>query len=84
MIVMTIILAVLAVSALAAIFKLIQFKETSSKVVVLDVVTTVTTGVLVIFSALFDTPFLLDIAVVYAILSFAAVLQISRYLERSI
>lgn len=84
MIPMTIVLAILGISALMAVYKLIRFKETASKVVVLDVVTTLTTGVLVIFSALFDTAFLLDIAVVYAVLSFAAVLLVSRYLERSI
>lgn len=83
-IVLSIVLAVVGVSALMALYKLIQFRDTSSKVVVLDTITTATTGVLVIFSALFNTPFLLDIAVVYAILSFAAVLMISRYLERSI
>ena len=84
MIVMTVVLAILGVSALMAVYKLIRFRQTSSKVVVLDVITTVTTGVLVLFSALFDTSFLLDIAVVYAVLSFAAVLLVSRYLERSI
>lgn len=84
MIMMTIVLAILGVSALMAVYKLIRAGDTPTKVVVLDVITTVTTGVLVIFSALFSTPFLLDIAVVYAILSFAAVLLIARYLERSI
>lgn len=84
MIVMTIVLAILAISALMAVYKLIRAGDTSTKVVVLDVITTVTTGVLVLFSAIFNTPFLLDIAVVYAVLSFAAVLLISRYLERSI
>ena len=84
MIVMTIVLAILAISALMAVYKLIRAGDTSTKVVVLDVITTVTTGVLVLFSAIFNTPFLLDIAVVYAVLSFSAVLLISRYLERSI
>ena len=84
MILMTIVLAILAISALMSVYKLIRARDTSTKVVVLDVITTVTTGVLVLFSAIFDTPFLLDIAVVYAVLSFAAVLLISRYLERSI
>lgn len=84
MIMMTIILAILGISALMAVYKLIRAGDTPTKVVVLDVITTVTTGVLVIFSVLFSTPFLLDIAVVYAVLSFAAVLLIARYLERSI
>lgn len=84
MIMMTIVLAILGISALMAVYKLIRAGDAPTKVVVLDVITTVTTGVLVIFSTLFATPFLLDIAVVYAILSFAAVLLIARYLERSI
>ena len=84
MIMMTIVLAIVGIAALMAVYKLVRFPDTASKVAVLDVITTVTTGVLVIFSAIFDTPFVLDIAVVYAILSFAAVVLISRYLERSI
>lgn len=84
MIVMTIVLAILGLAALMSVYKLIRFRDTSSKVVVLDVITTLTTGVLVIFSAVFATPFLLDIALVYAILSFSAVLLVSRYMERSI
>jgi len=35
----------------------------------------------VILSLVFDSSFLLDIALVYAILSFAAVLLVARYLE---
>jgi multicomponent Na+:H+ antiporter subunit F len=84
MTVLYIVLVALALSALLGGYKLIRFRESSNKVVVLDVVTTITTGVLVVLSALIDTPFLLDIALVYAILSFAAVLLVSRYLERSI
>ena len=84
MIVVSIVLVVLGIAALLAVYKLVRFKETSHKVVALDVITTLTAGVLVLMSAVFDTPFLLDIAVVYAILSFAAVLLVSRYLERSI
>lgn len=78
------VLALLGVSALLAVYALLRYRDASSKVVVLDVVTTITTGVLVLLAAIFDTSFLLDIAIVYAILSFAAVLLVSRYLERSI
>ena len=77
----TIVFLILAAAALLALYKLVTFKEASKKVLVLDVLTTLITGVLVVLSLVFDSAFLLDIALVYAILSFAAVLVVARYLE---
>ncbi len=76
-----IIFLILGAAALLALYKLVTFKEASKKVLVLDVLTTLITGVLVVLSLVFDSSFLLDIALVYAILSFAAVLVVARYLE---
>ena len=76
-----IVFIILAAAALLALYKLVTFKEASKKVLVLDVLTTLITGVLVVLSLVFDSSFLLDIALVYAILSFAAVLVVARYLE---
>jgi len=76
-----IVFIILAAAALLALYKLVTFKEASKKVLVLDVLTTLITGVLVVLSLVFDSSFLLDIALVYAILSFAAVLIVARYLE---
>ncbi len=76
-----IVFIILAAAALLALYKLVTFKEASKKVLVLDVLTTLITGVLVVLSLVFDSAFLLDIALVYAILSFAAVLVVARYLE---
>ena len=39
---------------------------------------------LVLLAWVTGSPFLLDVAIVYAILSFAAVLLVARYLERSL
>jgi multicomponent Na+:H+ antiporter subunit F len=50
----------------------------------LDVLTTIITGALVLTALVQGSSFLLDIALVYAILSFAAVLLVARYLERSV
>ncbi len=77
----TIVFLILGAAALLALYKLLTFKEASKKVLVLDVLTTLITGVLVVLSLVFDSHFLLDIALVYAILSFAAVLVVARYLE---
>ncbi|MQY76632.1 MAG: cation:proton antiporter [Spirochaeta sp.] len=76
-----IVFLILGAAALLALYKLVTFKEASKKVLVLDVLTTLITGVLVLLSLVFDSSFLLDIALVYAILSFAAVLVVARYLE---
>lgn len=76
-----IVFLILAAAALLALYKLVTFKEASKKMLVLDVLTTLITGVLVVLSLVFDSSFLLDIALVYAILSFAAVLVVARYLE---
>ena len=76
-----IVFLILGAAALLALYKLVTFKEASKKALVLDVLTTLITGVLVVLSLVFDSAFLLDIALVYAILSFAAVLVVARYLE---
>ena len=72
---------ILGAAAIMAMYKLVTFKETSKKVLILDVLTTLITGVLVLLSLFFGSSFLLDIALVYAILSFAVVLVVVRYLE---
>jgi multicomponent Na+:H+ antiporter subunit F len=76
--------ALLCVAALLALLRLVLVREASSKAVVLDVLTTVITGALVLLAWVTGSPFLLDVAIVYAILSFAAVLLVARYLERSL
>ena len=76
--------ALLAVAGLLAVIRLIFVREASSKAVVLDVLTTVLTGSLVLLSVVTGSSFLLDVAMIYAVLSFAAVLLVARYLERSL
>lgn len=72
---------ILGTAAILALYKLVTFKEASKKVLILDVLTTLITSVLVLLSLFFGSSFLLDIALVYAILSFAVVLVVARYLE---
>ncbi len=76
------VLLLLAAGALLALVRMIFSKESSTKAIVLDVLTTLVTAVIVLLALLFQSSFLLDIALVYAILSFAAVLVVARYLER--
>ena len=76
--------ALLALAGLLAVIRLIFVRGASSKAVVLDVLTTVLTGTLVLLSLVTGSAFLLDVAMIYAVLSFAAVLLVARFLERSL
>jgi multicomponent Na+:H+ antiporter subunit F len=51
------------------------------KVIALDMLTTITTGVLVLISVFIDNYVLLDISLVYAVLAFVSVIVVARYLE---
>ena len=64
------------------IIRLIFSKNLTEKVVVLDAMTTAITGIIVFMSAISNIDYLIDIALIYAILSFAGVIIVSRYLER--
>jgi multisubunit Na+/H+ antiporter MnhF subunit len=81
---MALVIGMMAGAAALAAGCLVAFSAASRKTVALDVLTTIVTGALVITAVALPSAFLLDIALVYAILSFAAVLVVARYLERGI
>lgn len=82
MIYLSLILAVIGV--LLSIIRLIKGKELENRVVAIDISTTIITGILLIFSYLSNNPLMLDVALVYGILSFTSVIVIARYLEGGI
>lgn len=67
-----------------SILRLIKGKEIENRVVAIDIITTIVTGILLIFSYLSNNSLMLDVALVYAILSFIFVIVITRYLEGGI
>ena len=75
---------VLLLNIFLTVVKLLLPGSLPVKIVILDVLTTVITGVLVFISFIFNLEFLLDIALVYAVLAFAAVLVVSRYMEKGV
>jgi multicomponent Na+:H+ antiporter subunit F len=77
-------LGIILVGAVIGIIALIRSKIVMEKMVALDVLTTLMTGVLLIISLYFKKSFILDIAIVYAILSFGAVMVVARYREGGI
>jgi multicomponent Na+:H+ antiporter subunit F len=77
-------LGLLAVGALVGLGALFRVRLAVEKMVVLDVMTTLITGLLLVLSFVFEKGFILDIAIVYAILSFGAVMVVARYREGGI
>lgn len=64
-----------------SVLRLILGREIENRVVAVDILTTIVTGILVLFAHISNNSLLLDVALVYAILSFTAVIAVARYLE---
>ena len=77
-------LGLVVFGAIVGTIALIRTRAAMEKMVALDVLTTLTTGLLLIVSLVFKQSFILDIAIVYAILSFGAVMVVARYREGGI
>lgn len=73
--------AILGLSVLLILIRFIIGPKIQDRVISLDMFTTITSGGLVLLSALMKSSMLLDISLVYAILSFVSVLLVARYLE---
>jgi len=56
----------------------------SDRMVAVDIMTTITTVVLVILSLIFNRRIYLDVALVYAVLAYITTLVVARYLEKGI
>ncbi|MBN2444374.1 MAG: hypothetical protein JXJ04_23630 [Spirochaetales bacterium] len=81
---LTIVVSLLGFGAALSCVMLFVFKKTAERVVVVDGITTLITGFLVVLSFILNTSFILDIALIYAVLAFAAVYVFARYLERGV
>jgi multicomponent Na+:H+ antiporter subunit F len=79
--VLTATVGLLAIGALLSTIALTRTRVTMEKMVALDVLTTIMTGLLLVASLFLRSSFILDIAIVYAILSFGAVMVVARYRE---
>ena len=74
-------LGIIIAAVLLSFIALLMGKSLSEKMVALDVITTIVTGLLLLLSFIVGNVFILDIAIIYAILSFGAVIVIARYYE---
>ncbi|OQX83573.1 MAG: cation:proton antiporter [Candidatus Latescibacteria bacterium 4484_7] len=80
----TIFFIIVGAAAFLCIIRLIKGPTASDRAVALDTASTVTTAVLVLLGLFFKRYVYLDVALVYAVLTFIGSVAIARFLERGI
>ena len=72
----------MAAAFLLALYRFLKGPSVADRVVAFDVMTIVTTTVIVLVAYLEGRGIYLDVALIYALLSFLGVIVVARYLER--
>jgi len=76
-----IVLIALSLSIIMAMIRVIKGPTAPDRVVGLDTINTIVIAAMVIFGAAFNEVIYIDVAIVYALLSFISTLFIAKYLE---
>ncbi|WP_324736039.1 monovalent cation/H+ antiporter complex subunit F [Thermococcus sp. SY098] len=74
-------LAVIVVATLLSMYRFFRGPTTVDRLVAVDIMTTITTGLMVLFALYYRRAIFLDVALVYAVLAFLGVIAFARYLE---
>ncbi|MEF3245070.1 MAG: cation:proton antiporter [Caldisericaceae bacterium] len=77
-------LAFMTISFLLMLIRLIKGNDTPNRAMALDAITTLTIALFVFFAFIFERSFYMDVAIVYAIISFVGVLVVARFIERGL
>ncbi|KQC07413.1 MAG: cation:proton antiporter [Candidatus Cloacimonas sp. SDB] len=72
----------LMIFILISLFRLILGPTVPDRVVALDTINTLVIAGMILFGAAFDSIIYIDVAIVYALLSYIATLYIAKYMER--
>ncbi|MDR1376386.1 MAG: cation:proton antiporter [Synergistaceae bacterium] len=75
---------VMAVLIVALIGRLIAGPTTPDRLVAMDTVNTLVSGIMLLLGAVYDAVVMVDVAIVYMALSFVSTLYFARYLEGGI
>ena len=81
MIEVIIVLILIGIASILASVRIISGPTAADRAVGLDNATTITTCLIVVFALLSGRSIYLDVALVYAVLSFVGVIVVARYLE---
>ena len=74
-------LALIAIATLLSMYRVFRGPTTVDRLVAVDIMTTITAGLMVLFALYYKRMIFLDVALVYAILAFGGVIAFARYLE---
>ena len=81
MISLNIYLALIAIATLLSMYRVFRGPTTVDRLVAVDIMTTVTTGLMVVFALYYGRMIYISVALVYALLAFGGVIAFARYLE---
>ncbi|AEC50961.1 putative monovalent cation/H+ antiporter subunit F [Pyrococcus sp. NA2] len=81
MISVNIYLVLIAIATLLSMYRVFRGPTTVDRLVAVDIMTTITVGLMVLLALYYKRMIFLDVALVYAVLSFAGVIAFARYLE---
>jgi len=76
-----VVLLLLFIGIIIAVIRILKGPTAADRVVGLDVVNTIVIISMVLFGAIYNEIFYIDVAIVYALLSFVSTLFIAKYLE---
>ncbi|WP_297500577.1 monovalent cation/H+ antiporter complex subunit F [Thermococcus sp.] len=74
-------LALIAIATLLSTYRVFRGPTTIDRLVAVDIMTTITTGLLVLFALYYGRMIYISVALVYALLAFGGVIAFARYLE---
>jgi multicomponent Na+:H+ antiporter subunit F len=77
----TAVVIVITFAFLLSFFRIVKGPTAGDRFIALDAATTITTALLALLGVVYNRVWLIDVAIIYALLSFIAIIAIARYLE---
>jgi len=74
-------LVLIGIATLLSMYRFFKGPTTVDRLVAVDIMTTITTGLMILFALYYKRSIFLDVALVYAVLAFLGVIAFARYLE---
>ncbi|HZJ79884.1 MAG TPA: monovalent cation/H+ antiporter complex subunit F [Dysgonamonadaceae bacterium] len=81
-IILTIVIVVLAASAILVLYRFIKGPTLPDRVTAIDLITTMVIAIIVVFSILWDSPNFFDVAMVLSLISFLGSISYAFYLTK--
>ncbi|NJE26306.1 cation:proton antiporter [Thermococcus sp. MV5] len=74
-------LLLIGIAVILSMYRFFRGPTTADRIVAVDIMTTLTTGLMVLFALYYRRAIFLDVALVYAVLAFVGVIAFARYME---